>query len=84
LSVDEWWLKQFAKLLDKEIEGIDPKSLENRWLVLASMTWPKRGPKVAVDVPHQIYHILDDADIRAKDQHYAEHQWAIAKEWLNA
>lgn len=82
--MDEWWLAQFRRHLELELNGREPKSLENRWLALDAMTWSKRGSKVGIEIPHQIYHFLYDADIRSKDKDYAEHQWLVAKEWLHA
>ena len=80
---DAWWKRQFSRLLSLEQAGRDPKKLENRYLLLASRTWGDRRWTVSFEVPHDVYHFLDDADIRAKDQGYAEHQRRIASEWLN-
>ena len=81
---DDWWIGQFRKLLAAEMAGTCPRTLENRWLLLASRTWGDRRWTVSVDVPDTIYHVLDEADVRAKDRRYAEGQWRIASEWLNA
>ncbi len=80
---DKWWRKQFARLLRLETQGRDPRSLEDRWLLLASRTWGDKRWTVSFEVPIPIYHVLDDADVRSKDRRYAEHQWQVASEWLN-
>jgi hypothetical protein len=81
--IDDWWRRHFGRLLQREQAGEDPKRLAGRWLVLASLTWKNRRRHVSFAVPDHIYHVLDDADVRAKDKGYAEGQWALAREWLN-
>jgi hypothetical protein len=81
--IDQWWHRQFVRLLQRERAGEDPGRLINRWLVLASLTGPDRRKKVSFEVPNEVYHVLDDADVRAKDRRYAEGQWRIAEKWLN-
>jgi hypothetical protein len=83
-DLNEWWLVQFRRHLEFELNGRDPKSLVNRWLALNAMTWSKRGSKVTVEMPHHINHFLDDADVRSKDKGYAQQQWADAKDWIDA
>jgi len=81
--IDDWWRRQFVRLLERERAGEDPRRLIGRWLVLASLTWNDRRRRGSFAVPDPIYHVLDDADVRAKDRRYAEGQWALAREWLN-
>ncbi len=83
-KLDQWWHSQFRRLLVAEERGLDPKALESRWLLLASLTWGSRARTVSFDVPLKIYHVLDDADVRAKDARYAAGQRKIAWEYLNA
>jgi hypothetical protein len=80
---DDWWRRQFQHLLERESAGVEPKSLDRRYLLLASRTWGDRRWAVSFEVPHGIYHVLDDADVRSKDQVYAEGQRKMALEWLN-
>jgi hypothetical protein len=82
--INPWWRRQFTRLLDQEKSGADPNSLASRWLVLLLMASGKRRNTVSFEIPDQIRHILDDADVRAKDRQYAEGQWRIAEKWLNA
>jgi hypothetical protein len=81
--IDDWWRRQFSRLLERERRGEDPGSLGGRWLVLASLTCKDRRRHLSFEVPDRIYHILDDADVRAKDRRYAEGQWQIAEKWLD-
>lgn len=81
---DAWWKRNFVALLAKEEDGYPPKQLERRWLLLASRTWPQARWRVTFDLPDQIYHVLDDADVRAKDEKYAIKQRVEARRWLDA
>ncbi|TPG39087.1 hypothetical protein EAH79_15225 [Sphingomonas koreensis] len=72
-----------ARLLSAEQSGTSPRTIGDKWLLLASRTWSKSRWQVTFNVPDTIYHILDDPDVRAKDIRYAENQWAQAREWLN-
>jgi hypothetical protein len=87
-KLDHWWRVMFAKMLDAEMSGrASPKTVESRWLVLNLHAGPtRRRPRwvIGFDIPEHISHFLDDADIRTKDAAYAQHQWAAAREWLNA
>ncbi|MEH3103919.1 MAG: hypothetical protein PGN12_08430 [Sphingomonas phyllosphaerae] len=80
---DDWWKRQFSRLLAEEIKGRAPATLENKWLLLASRTRPTSRWQVTFDVPDNIYHLLDDADVRTKSAVYASTQWAAAREWLH-
>ena len=84
LERDLWWKRQFARLLAFEQDGSPTRNVERRWLLLASRTWGDRRWAVSFDVPDHIYHIICDADVRAKDHGYARQQWAEAREWLSA
>jgi hypothetical protein len=81
--VDDWWRRQFARLLAREQAGDDPTKLIGRWLVLDMMAFARRRHRLSFEVPELIAHFLDDADIRAKDRRYAERQRASAQEWIN-
>lgn len=80
---DQWWKRQFRRMLALEESGLNPITLQNRYLLLASRTRDGQRWKVSFEVPNNVYHFLDDADIRTKDTRYGEHQWQIASEWLN-
>ncbi|WP_260598794.1 hypothetical protein [Sphingomonas endolithica] len=82
-DVDAFWRRQFKRLLALEIAGRNPVTLSSRWLTLASMKWNERRHRVSFHVPMNIYHILDDPDVRAKDHRYAQRQWATGLEWIN-
>lgn len=82
-SRDDWWKGQLRRLLALEERGHDPKRLAPRYLLLASRTWGDRRWTVSFNVPNEVYHVLDDPDIRAKDKLYAERQRQRAWEWLN-
>jgi hypothetical protein len=76
-------VRHFKALLAAEENGRDPVSLSTRWLALSAMTWRDRGPKVKIELPARVSHLLDDADVRAKDQQYAAAQRVAAWEWLD-
>jgi len=80
----DFWLRQFRKYLEAEQSGSDPANFAVRWLALDAMTWDRRGPRIAIDIPEDVAHFLDDADIRAKDRSYADHQRIRVTTWLNA
>ncbi len=80
---DDWWKRQFSRLLALEMEGRQPDTLTSKWLLLASRTWSPSRWQVTFDVPDNIYHLLDDADVRTKCAVYASTQWAAAREWLH-
>jgi hypothetical protein len=82
-ALDEFWLRSFRQLFEREEAGENPNHLINRWLALDAMTWPDRGPRVTHSVPEDIAQFLDDADIRAKDAVYAASQRRAVKHWLN-
>jgi hypothetical protein len=82
--IDDWWKRQFLRLLQREEDGADPRALEARWLALNRMVWPELGrkPRVSFAVPEKISHFLDDPDVRAEDKTYAEMQRRDAWDWL--
>ena len=86
-SLDKWWREAFERLLDAEqYGGVEPSSLAARWMALDRHVYPTdpRGSwSLGFKLPEKIAHFLDDADIRSKDERYAQSQWAHAREWLN-
>jgi hypothetical protein len=80
----DFWFRQFRRHFEAEEVGVDPAGLSTRWLAIDAMTWERRGPRVQIEIPEDVTHFLDDADIRAKDQSYASHQRRKVREWLDA